>query len=94
MTLTLDLPPELQQYLLQEADQHGLSIEALAIQLLKSSISLKHKQAGAANLIQSWIDNGDSEEQQETGQYLLHALDCDRWSERKLFPVEMKGITW
>ncbi|PZO46439.1 MAG: hypothetical protein DCF15_20290 [Phormidesmis priestleyi] len=94
MTLTLDLPLELQQYLLQEADQHGISVEALALQLLNSSISLKHKQAEAANLIQSWIDNGDSKEQQETGQYLLHALDSDRWSERELFPVEMKGITW
>ncbi len=49
MTLTLDLPLELQQYLLQEADQHGISVEALALQLLNSSISLKHKQAEAAN---------------------------------------------
>jgi hypothetical protein len=27
---------------------------------------------------------------QETGQYLIHALDDDRLSERKLFPLEKR----
>jgi hypothetical protein len=94
MTLTLDLEPELEQYLLQQANQRGLSVEALALQLLVSSILLKQKQAKAVNLLQSWIDDEDGSEQQETGQYLIHALDDDRLSERKLFPLEMKGITW
>ncbi|MBK1986972.1 hypothetical protein A0J48_005350 [Sphaerospermopsis aphanizomenoides BCCUSP55] len=94
MTLTLDLSPELEQYLLQEANQHGLSVETLALQLLTNSILLKQKQAKAVNLIQSWIDDEDESDQQETGEYLIHALDNDRLSERKLFPVEMKGITW
>ena len=40
------------------------------------------------------MDDEDIEEQQETGQYLIGALDENRLSERKLFPVEMKGITW
>jgi len=94
MTLTLDLSPELEQYLLQEANQHGLSVEALALQLLASSILLKQKQTQAVNLLQSWIDDEDVEEQQETGAYLIHALDDDRLSERRLFPLEMKGVTW
>ncbi len=47
----------------------------------------------AVNLLQSWIDDEDESEQQETGQYLIHALDEDRLSDRKLFPLEMKGIT-
>jgi hypothetical protein len=94
MTLTLDLSPELEQYLLQEANQQGLSIEALALQLLANSILLKQKQTEAVNLLQSWIDDEDVEEQQETGRYLIHALDDDRLSERKLFPLEMKGVTW
>ncbi|TAF16406.1 MAG: hypothetical protein EAZ76_07470, partial [Nostocales cyanobacterium] len=67
---------------------------AMALQLLTNSILLKQKQAEAVNLIQSWIDDEDESEQQETGEYLIHALDKDRLSERKLFPVEMKGITW
>jgi hypothetical protein len=33
-------------------------------------------------------------EQQETGDYLIRVLDEDRLSERKLFPPELKGVTW
>lgn len=94
MTLTLNLSPELEQYLLQEASQHGISVEALALQLLTNSILLKQKQTEAVNLLQSWLDAEDEEEQQETGQYLIQVLDDDRLSERKLFPAELKGITW
>ena len=88
MTLTLNLSPELEQYLLQEADQHGLSVEALALQLLTNSILLKQRQTEAVNLLQSWLDSEDEEEQQETGQYLIQILDEDRLSDRKLFPAQ------
>ncbi|MGI0487902.1 hypothetical protein ACN4EK_20870 [Pantanalinema rosaneae CENA516] len=94
MTLTLNLSPELEQYLLQEASQNGLSVEALALQLLTNSILLKQKQTEAVNLLQSWIDDEGEGEQQETGQYLIQALDDDRLSDRKLFPAELKGISW
>lgn len=94
MTIVLDLSPELEQYLLYEADKLGLSVEAVALQLLTNSISLKQKQVEAVNLLQSWINQEDVEEQLETGQYLIQALDDDRLSERKLFPIEMKGVTW
>ncbi|MGV0027635.1 hypothetical protein [Phormidesmis priestleyi] len=94
MTLTLDLSPELEQYLLREAKLHGLSIEVVALQFLTDSILLKQKQSDAVNLLQSWIEDEDVEEQHETGQYLIQALDNDRLSERKLFPLEMKGVTW
>jgi len=93
MTLTLHLPPELEQYLLQEASQQGLSVEAVTLQLLTNLILLR-QQTKAVSLLQSWIDDEDIEEQQETGQYLIRVLDEDRLSERKLFPFEMKGITW
>jgi hypothetical protein len=94
MTLTLNLPLEVEEYLLQEANQKGLSIESVTLELLTSFILLRQKQTKAVNLIQSWIDDEDIEEQQETGQYLICALDEDRLSDRKLFPVEMKGVTW
>ncbi|MFM2311769.1 MAG: hypothetical protein RLZZ04_1045 [Cyanobacteriota bacterium] len=94
MTLELNLPIELEQYLAQEAEQQGLSIESVTLQLLTSFITLKRQETEAINLIQSWIDDPDTEEQQETGQYLIRALDEDRLSDRKLFPVEMKGVTW
>ncbi|KKI99951.1 hypothetical protein [Prochlorothrix hollandica] len=94
MTLTLNLPSEIEQYLLQEANRQGLSIESVTLQLLKSLILLRQKQTEAVNLLQSWIDDEDIEEQQETGQYLISTLDKDRLSDRKFFPVEMKGLTW
>lgn len=94
MTLTLNLPPELEQYLLQEAKQQGISLEAMTLQVLANSILVRQKQAEAVNLLQSWIDDHDIEEQQETGQYLIDALDQDRLSQRQLFPIEMKGVSW
>lgn len=63
MPSTLNLSPELEQYLLREANQLGLSIEAVALQFLADSIAFKQKQA-------------------------------DRLSERQLFPLELKGVTW
>ena len=93
MTLTLNLSPELEQYLIQEADQHGLSVEMLALQLLTNSIAIEKKQAEAVDILQSWIEDDDIDAQ-ETGQSLIQALDEDRLSNRKLFPLEMEGITW
>lgn len=94
MTLTLDLPPELEQYLLQEAEQQGLSVEVITLQLLQKALQLKQKRAEAVDMLQSWIEDKDTEDQQETGEYLVEAIDEDRLSDRKLFSIEMKGITW
>jgi hypothetical protein len=94
MTLTLSLTPEIEQYLAHEAEEQGLSIEAYTLRLLTEHIVRKEKQTKLANLLQSWADDEDAEEQQETGEYLIHALDENRLSNRKLFPTELKGITW
>jgi hypothetical protein len=76
MTLTIDLPAALEQYLLQSAHQQGISLEAMTLQVLTNySISIDRKQAEAVNLLQSWLDDEDDEEQQETGRYLLQALE-------------------
>ena len=40
------------------------------------------------------MEDEDPEEQKETFEYLLRVLDEDRPSERKLFPPELKGISW
>jgi hypothetical protein len=102
MTLTLSIPPEIEQHLdspgetLRErkAREQGLSTEAYALQLLSGSISVEEKSTKLVNLLQSWIDEDDATEQQETGEYLIQALDEDRLSHRKLFPSELKGVTW
>jgi hypothetical protein len=94
MTLTLSLPPEIEQYLTQKAKEQGLSTEVYTLQLLTDHILTKEKRTKLVNLLQSWIDEDDGGEQQETGEYLIHALDEDRLSDRKLFPPELKGVTW
>ncbi len=38
MALTLNLPPELEQYLKHEAQQQGLSVETYTVQLLQKYI--------------------------------------------------------
>ena len=94
MTLTLSLPPELEQYLIQEAQQQGLSVETYTLELIQKSILQKEKQLKIVNVLQSWIDESDEQEQQETGEYLINALDENRLSNRQLFPQELKGISW
>ncbi|MCW9680761.1 hypothetical protein FJR41_008070 [Dolichospermum planctonicum UHCC 0167] len=94
MTLTLSLPPELEQYLTQQAQQQGLSVETYAVQLIQKSTLQKEKQLKIVNVLQSWIDESDEQEQQETGEYLINALDENRLSNRQLFPQELKGISW
>ncbi len=44
MTLTLNLPPELEQYLAQQAKQQGLSVETYTVQILQEYILPKEKQ--------------------------------------------------
>jgi type II secretory pathway pseudopilin PulG len=42
-------------------------------------------------LLQSWVDQGDEEEQRETLAYLKQVLDEDRSSSRRLFPTASHG---
>ncbi|BCL35293.1 hypothetical protein NSMS1_17400 [Nostoc sp. MS1] len=64
------------------------------MQILAEHILPKEKKTKLVNLLQYWIDEDDTEEQKETGEYLIQALDEDRLSNRQLFPVELKGVTW
>jgi len=94
MTLTLNLSLELEQHLKQEAQRRGISAGEYALDLLESHLPSKDHRGKVVELIQSWIDEDDPEEQKETGEYLIRVLDEDRPSERKLFPPELKGISW
>jgi hypothetical protein len=94
MTLTLHLPQDLEQRLLREAQRRGIAAEQYALQLLKTQLAPEDRRSELVALLQSWIDADDPEEQKETGDFLIQALDEDRPSERKLFPPELKGVTW
>jgi hypothetical protein len=94
MTLNLNLPPELAERLRQAAERQGLAADAYALRLLSDHLPLEDRRAELVATIQSWIDDGDAQEQKETGEYLVRTLDEDRLSDRKLYPDELKGVTW
>ena len=94
MTLTLRLPPELEQRLLQAARRRGLSLDEYTLQLLDQHLPSTDRRTEIVTLLQSWLDETKPEEQQETGEYLIRTLDEDRLSDRQLFPAKLKDITW
>ena len=94
MTLTLRLPPGLEERLQHDVERRGLPADTLALQLQDQHLPSKDPREELIDLLQSWIEEGDTQEQEETGEYLIEALDKDRLSNRSLFPKEFKGITW
>lgn len=94
MILTLDLSPELEDSLSQQATSHGLSVDRYALSLLEQILLTQNQSQALNTLLQSWIDDDTTQEDQATGDLLIQALDEDRPSNRKLFPADKKGITW
>ena len=58
----------------------------LTLQPLDQHLPAKDSRADLVELLQSWIEGGDAQEQKETGEYLIRVLDEDRLSNRPLFP--------
>jgi hypothetical protein len=94
MTLTLQLPPDLELRLTQEAKRQGLPLDDYTLKLLDKSLPPQDRRTELVALLQTWIDEEDAEEQRETGEYLIRVLDEDRFSDRPLFPAKLKGVTW
>ncbi len=94
MALTLHLPLELEQRLLQAASRQGLSLDEYTVQLLDQYLPPTDRRTEIVTLLQAWLDEKTPEEQQETGEYLIRTLDEDRLSDRPLFPAELKDISW
>lgn len=94
--MTLALAPELEERLKHEAARNGLPPDDYAAKVLDEHISLaeRARREQAIALVQSWLDEGDQEEQRQTWEYLVRVLDEDRTSARKLFPEELKGVSW
>jgi len=83
MTLMVEVAPELEDQLRQEAAGAGIPAEEYAARTLAASLQRKRNQA-AIRVLESFYD-GDEEEQRETLDFLTQALDEDRLSDRKLF---------
>ena len=94
MTLTLDLSTDLENRLHAAAQANGVTPSEYAVQVLNEKLSDAERRQQAIALLRSWRENGDAEQQRETMEFLIKALDEDRLSDRKLFPPELKGISW
>lgn len=94
MTITLELKPEIEQQLAEEAAERGVPVEAYTVTLLEQHLPRRNRAAELEALFDAWAAEGDIEEQSKTGEFLIQALDEDRLSERRLFPPERRGITW
>jgi hypothetical protein len=96
MTITLTLAPELEFKLKQEADRRGLPPEQYALEVLDEHISQaeRERREKLVALVQSWIDEDEASEEEGYDDEFLRMIDEDRPSYRKLFPPEMKGISW
>lgn len=94
MTIQFDLTPQLLDALRQRAKQDGISPESAAAQIVVDELTEDMKRKAAIALLEKWATEDDEQEQKETGEFLIKALDEDRPADRKLFPPEKKGITW
>ena len=71
MTLTLSLPLDLEERLQHEAERQGLPADTLTLRLLDQHLPATDSRAELIELLQSWIEGGDAEEQKETGDFLV-----------------------
>ena len=94
MTLQLDLSPELEERLRQEAERQQLAPDAVTLKLLNEHLPRPDKAAALLALFKQWEREDAANPEDENGEDLFAALDEDRTSNRKLFPPELKGITW
>jgi hypothetical protein len=58
MTLTLELPHELEVELQDEAARRGLSLEEYALQVLMSGLTIESPPTSGAELVEYWREEG------------------------------------
>jgi hypothetical protein len=96
VTVEIALPPDLAARLRAEADRRGLSPDACAAQVLDQHLPPADPKAAADAWYEQWMaEAGAATPADEAdAEAFFKALDEDRPSYRKLFPDELKGITW
>ena len=79
-----------------QSDEEAVAEDEAAIsaKMAREDPSPDDDAEGPGALIRSWLGEEDADEQRETLESLVRALDEDRLSDRKLFPEELKGKSW
>ncbi|HMV48941.1 MAG TPA: hypothetical protein PLD20_15485 [Blastocatellia bacterium] len=94
MPSVIALLPDLEERLTREAAREGLPLNDYALKILGEHVSQTEKARKEKNsFLQSWIEE-DADPQEGYDDEFFRLLDEDRLSDRKLFPPEMKGISW
>jgi hypothetical protein len=93
MTITLTIPGELEERLVQQAQRENVSVEQLTLQVLDRSLPRPERAAEVKALFEQWAAE-DAAAGADDDDELFRMLDEDRPSYRKLFPPELKGVTW
>ncbi len=96
MMLQLELSPEMDERLRQEAELRKLPVETIVLNLLNERLPPvwnEARNAAAVAMLQQWIKEDEKLEEEDDDE-LFRLMDEDRLSDRPLFPPEKKGITW
>jgi hypothetical protein len=85
--MNLTLPTELGDRLASEAKKRGATVECFAAELLERALPMSDKARSAINLLREWGQQDEHLTDAEVAQHraVLHAIDEDRPSDRKLF---------
>ena len=92
MTLILNLPADLENRLATEAERHRVTVDAYALDLLRSRLPGDPESAVA--LLRRWMNESSDQEPATDADWLPSAIDRDRPGQRPLFPSSLKGVTW
>jgi hypothetical protein len=89
MSLTLNLPPDLEDRLQREAERCGKPAESVALRVLDEHLPRPSdpRRAAAVAMLQGWMEEDAclSPEEASANAAVLRSLDEDRPSHRKLF---------
>jgi hypothetical protein len=94
MTLQLTLPPELEDRLRREAERRGLPPDAVTLKLLDEHLPSVEPAPPLAALFARWQAEDEAAPDGDPDYDFFQALDAARTSSRKLFPPELKGVSW
>jgi hypothetical protein len=96
MTLILELPEKLEAALKSEALRRDVPAQEIVLLALDRELTLpKTPQAvRLAVLMEKWNKEMEDPANHESFDNVFVAMDEARVGQRKLFPAELKGVTW
>jgi hypothetical protein len=94
MTLQLDLPEHLEQRLREEAQRLGVSADVVTLKLLDEHLPQQAPSTKLLSMFSQWEQEDRLRSEVDQDYDFFEAMDSARTSNRRLFPPELKGISW